>query len=490
VTPELAARKYQFREGFHLVDYGEVGLPIFRLTLEAITMAPRFMPTIQEFAMRCLALGETHEADVANMLGLKLDAVVGAMNVLIADGYVTREPNIEGGDTFHLTEAGESRLLSDRVEIPQEEMIVVDYDGIRRVPLRLTGESVVRPALLQGTGAVQIRPYPAEAPGVDDLAIPDISKVIRRQRSEDFRRTVLSLKRVVRRNNLFREGVALIYAADKLDEVQVAFIIDDKLSDAYELAFAQHGGPRKMGFLRAIADTDLSKKLEKMVGRPMYRSMPDREAMTAARKLEVDSLVELDSVRKAAAGLPPSGPSPVAAALVAAEKRLEVAKHELDAFEVRPLACYEQNELLDAALKAARKSLVITSAGIQPSIVNAARLREIDLLIGEGVQIEIESYLAPKTEPRTSSRYDPLSEFARRGDKGGLTIRKGRTQDFFFLVQDDELAVISTRPFFGDVSRRTGFMRVQGLVTRKPAFVAEIKSIVLSSSGLVERNGN
>lgn len=490
MTPELAARKYQFREGFHLVDYGEVGLPIFRLTLEAITMAPRFMPTIQEFVMRCLALGETHEADVANMLGLKLDVVVGAMNVLISDGYVTREPNSDGPDTFHLTEAGELRLSSDRLEVPQEEMIVVDYDGIRRIPLRLTGESVVRPALLQGTGAVQIRPYPAEAPLVDDLAIPDISKVIRRQRSEDFRRTVLSLKRVVRRNNLFREGVALVYAADKSDEVQVAFVIDDKLSDAYELAFAQHGGPKKMGFVRAIADTDLSKKLEKMVGRPMYRSMPDREAMMAARKLELDSLVEVDSVRRAAAALPPRGLNPVAAALVAAEERLEIARQGMDTFEVRPLACYEQTELLDAALKAARRSLLVTSAGLQPSILNAARLREIDLLIGEGVQIEIESYLTPQTEPRTGGRYDPLSEFARRAAKGGLIIRKGRTQDFFFLVQDDELAVISTRPFLGEVSRRTGFVRVQGLVTRKPAFVEEIRSIVLGSSNPVGRHGN
>ncbi|WP_439924385.1 hypothetical protein [Nitrobacter sp. JJSN] len=490
MTPELAARKYQFREGFHLVDYGEVGLPIFRLTLEAITMAPRFMPTIQEFAMRCLALGETHEADVANMLGLKLDVVVGAMNVLIADGYVTREPNSDGADLFYLTKAGELRLLSDRLEIPQEEMIVVDYDGIRRIPLRLTGESVVRPALLQGTGAVQIRPYPAEPPGVNDLVIPDISKVVRRQRSEDFQRTVLSLKRVVRRNNLFREGVALVYAADKSDEVQVAFVIDDKLSDAYELAFAQHGGPRKMGFVRAISDTDLSKKLEKMVGRPMYRSMPHPDAIRAARKLEVDSLVEVDTLRRAAAGLPPHGSDPVAAALVVAEERLEVARHEIDAFEVRPLACFEQNELLDAALKSARKSLVITSAGIQPSIVNAARLREIDLLIGEGVQIEIESYLVPQTEPRKGGRYDPLSELTRRTAKSGLSIRKGQTQDFFFLVQDDELAVISTRPFLGEVSRRMGFMRVQGLVTRKPAFVEEIRSIVLGSSSAVGRHGN
>jgi hypothetical protein len=79
---------------------------------------------------------------------------------------------------------------------------------------------------------------------------------------------------------------------------------------------------------------------------------------------------------------------------------------------------------------------------------------------------------------------------ARRAAKGGLTIRKGGRQDVFFLVQDDELAVISTRPFFGEASRRNGFTRVQGLVTRKPAFVQEIRSIVLGSSRPVRRNGN
>lgn len=490
MTPELAARKFQFREGFHLVDYGEVGLPIFRLTLEAITMSPRFMPTIQEFALRCLDLGETHETDIANMLGLKLDLVVGAMNVLISDGYVSREPNGDGTDEFHLTDSGKSRLLVDRLDVPQEEMVVVDYDGVRRMPLRLTGESVVRPSMLQGTGAVQIRPYPAEAPGVDDLAIPEISKVIRRQKSEDFRRTVLSLKRVVRRNSLFREGVALVYAADKSDEVQVAFVIDDKLSDAYELAFAQNGGPKKMGFVRAIGENDLSKKLEKMVGRLMYKSMAGRDAMKAARKLEVEGLLEIDAARRATAGTSLRRSDPVAVALAAAQERLKTAKRDMDAFEVRPLACYEQTELLDVALKNARKSLVITSAGIQPHIVNSARLRELDLLIGEGVQIEIECYFTASGEARSSGRYDPLWELGRRSAKAGLTLRKSGKQDFFFLVQDDELAVISTRPFFGEASRKTGFMRVQGLVTRKPEFVEEIRSIVLGSSRPVKRNGN
>jgi hypothetical protein len=144
MTPEHAARNHQFREGFRLVDYGEVGLPIFRLTIEAVTMAHRTMPAIQEFALRCLALGETREPDIARMLGLKLDIVRGAMNALLSDGYVSRQPGAGDAQLFRLTDAGKLRLGLEREDVPQEEMLVIDYDGIRRSPLRLTGESVVR----------------------------------------------------------------------------------------------------------------------------------------------------------------------------------------------------------------------------------------------------------------------------------------------------------------------------------------------------------
>ncbi len=489
MTPELVARKYQFREGVRLVDYGEVGLPIFRLTLEAVTMAQRSMPTIQEFAMRCISVGETRETDIARMLGLKIDVLMGAINILISDGYVTRQQGGASSYFFELTEAGEERLGIDRLEVPQEEMIVIDYDGVRRVPLRLTGESVVRATELQGIGAVQIRPYPAELPNVDELSIPEVSKVIRRQDGEDFRRTLLALKRVVRRNNLFREAVALVFAADKSEEVQVAFGIDGKLSEAYERAFAENGGPRKMGFVRAMTGSDAKKHLERLVGRTVCRSMPDPASLKDARTEEAQALLEVDSTRPVASRVfgRARASNPAVLALAAAEERLATARHALDSFEARPLACYEQTELLDIALKDARRSLIITSAGIQPTIVNGARLREIDLLAAAGVQIEIESFLSPQAEPRGGDRYDPLAEFSKRQSRGALTIRKGQQRDFFFLIQDDELAVISSRPFLGDVSRRTGFIRVEGIVTRRAAFIDEIRRIALGNREGVRR---
>jgi len=489
MSPEDVARQHQFREGFRLVDFGEVGLPIFRLTVEAVTMAQRSLPTIQEFVMRCLAMGETQEADVARMLGLKNEIVRGSVNALVSDGYVSRQPG-PGEASFRLTEAGETRLGYEREEVPQEEMLVIDYDGIRRVPVRLTGESVVRAAELNTAGAVQIRPYPAEPPSIEHLNIPDVTRVIRRQGGEDFRRTVLALKRVVRRNNLFREAVALVFVGEKTDEVQVAFVISGKLSDAHERAFAEHSGPRKMGFVRSIAVGETRRQLERSVGKAMMRRLPGAQDVRAMRKEEADAFVAASVVRPLADRI--SGRArqsdPAVAGLVAAEERLQVARHALNALAVRPLACFEQDELLDEALEKASQSLVLTTAGWQSTILTGFRLRSIDALIGKGVRIQMESVLPPQTEPRGGDHFDPLAEISKRSERGLLSLRKGERREFYFLVQDDELAVVCNRPFLGEVSRRAGFICVEGIVARSRELVEEIRQIALPDRGAKRRD--
>jgi DNA-binding MarR family transcriptional regulator len=483
------ARSHQFRDGLSLVDFGEVGLPVFRMTLEAITIAQKSMPTIHEFVMRGLALGETGEAHIARLLGLKVETVSGAVNALVSDGYVARQQTSGAEPAFKLTDAGELRLMQEREEVPQDEMLVIDYDAIRRIPFRLTGESVVRASELAVSGSVQIRPYPAEAPGIDELNLSDVSKVIRKRPGDEFRRTVLALKRTARRNNVFREAVALVYASDRSDEVQVAFAIDGKLSDAHERAFAQNGGPRKMGFLKSVAEAEPRRALEKLVGKPITRLLPSPGELAAARLEEAEAVAALAAIRPVAERI--SGKArrndPSVAALAAAEERLQIAKFGLDAFEVRPIACFEVGDLLDEALANARGSLIVTTAGVQGAVVNGFRLRAMDRMIASGVRMEIETLWDARTEAQ-GAQFDPMSELGKRAARGALSLRKGTRNRFFFLIQDDELAVVSSRPFLGDMNKRSGFARVEGLVTRKPELVGEIRALALSAKGPA-RNG-
>ncbi len=480
MTPEDVARANQFRDGFELVDYAEVGLPVFRLTLEAFTTSQRAIPTIQEFTMRCLALGETREEDIARMLGLNRDVVEGAMNVLVTEGTASRIASPDGLDVFRLTEIGEERLAQELMEVVREETLVVDYDGIRRTPIRLAGENVVRASELKSAGAVEIRPYPAEAPSVDELSIPEVSRAIRREAGDDFNRTVLGLRKVLRRNNVFRDAVALVFAPLKGEEIQVAFAIGGKLSESHERAFAWHGGPKKMGFVKTVAGDQPRRRLDRLLGRDAVRDCVPDEQVVAARQEEASAVAAVQSLRPAAASAGRS--SEPARALATAEERLAVARHALVRMPLRPLACYEQDDLLFEALEQANRELLVTSAGMQPTMMNGYVLRDIDRLISNGVKQRFTSFLAPQVEPRGGDHYDPLSELTRRANAGQLQLEQAARSEFHFLVQDDRLAVISTRPFFGDVVRRSGFSRVAGYVAREPRLVEQIRALAERSA--------
>lgn len=61
-------------------------LPIFRLTLEAVTLSQRRIPTIQEFAMRCASLDISAPEEIAAAPGLTCDVVEAAISALVDAG--------------------------------------------------------------------------------------------------------------------------------------------------------------------------------------------------------------------------------------------------------------------------------------------------------------------------------------------------------------------------------------------------------------------
>lgn len=483
MSPEDIARRHQFRDGFELIDYGEVGLPIFRLTLETVTLAQRRIPTIQEFTMRCASFDIRSAAAIGAALGLKQDVVEGAVSALIDAGYATFQAAADGERAIALTEAGEFRLKDLVEEKPQDDTLVIDYDAILRAPIRLPAETVMRASDLKGYGAIEIRPYPAEAPPVRELSIPDVAKVVRRPGGDNFRRTVLALKRIERRANFFREAVALVYASDKGDEVQIAFVLGENVSDAHERMYALNGGPKKMGFVKAIEAAPSRRSLERLVGRDAMRNMVSKEDLAAARKGEADAKLEVQRIMPAVEALPKKvrRGSEARIALDEALQRAALAEHSLNSYPVRPLACYEQLELLDRALSSCMRSLLITTAGLQPSLLNGFRMRGIDDLVTKKVAVHVRSYLTPSEQYRPGQRWEPLAELTRRSLKGDLQLSMMSQSEYFFLVVDEELAVISSRPFFGDTSRRNGFTRVSGLVVRDRSLVAQILEKALSS---------
>lgn len=110
-------------------------------------------------------------------------------------------------------------------------------------------------------------------------------------------------------------------------------------------------------------------------------------------------------------------------------------------------------------------------------------LRELDRLATERVEIDIASFIVPQLESRSDDGYDPLVELTKRSKRNALGLMQMKRADLFFLIQDDELAVVSNRPFLGEIGRRTGFQRVEDVVARARELVELIKDSAIGATG-------
>ena len=97
--------------------------------------------------------------------------------------------------------------------------------------------------------------------------------------------------------------------------------------------------------------------------------------------------------------------------------------------------------------------------------------------------------MTPTDAPRGGQRYDPLVELTKRAQSGTLQLDMMSQSEFFYLIADGELAVISSRPFFGESTRKTGFTRVSGLVIRDRTLVAELHAKAIGGGAKRGRGG-
>ncbi len=58
------ARRYNNRAGFDLVSCRDVGLPVYRVTVRAITQVKKKLPPIEEFILKAIHAGLTAEAEI------------------------------------------------------------------------------------------------------------------------------------------------------------------------------------------------------------------------------------------------------------------------------------------------------------------------------------------------------------------------------------------------------------------------------------------
>ena len=134
MNPGEVARRFDCRDGFYLIDYAPVALPLYRLTVDAVTKSRHEIPPVREFVMQSLAVGLRRASEVAGFLGLNLEIVEDELLRLYAQGYIDSMTDRSG---FLLLESGRAVLANSIESTPRDEILVFLYDRILNRPIRI-----------------------------------------------------------------------------------------------------------------------------------------------------------------------------------------------------------------------------------------------------------------------------------------------------------------------------------------------------------------
>jgi hypothetical protein len=448
VIDEIAERFHRRKE-FDLVDFAEVALPMYLLTLDLLTLSRRPLAPIKEFVLRTVAAGLADKRDICGVLGLDPLVVEATINQLASDHFVDQSfPDAR----VSLLARGHQAIAEGREVTPEEETLTIVYDGLLRKPIWLAGEQLYRPNEIQVQRMVEIRPYPALAPEQEDLDLVEINDVLQKQYGgrDDFGRDVLCVKRIVRRVRMFRTAVGLAYKARRAQDILVSFIVDGAPDEAAEKAFAEKGGPKKMGFIKAINDSSSPARLRRHLGSEVTALLPSDEEYRQLKENVAGARLGLEIASKR---LEQDQSDEQKIRFGAAEQRLTDAEAALQKHTARPLAPYERSRLFLRALSNAKTRLIISSFSISADVAGRDFLKRIERLVKQGVAVTL--YLDERAVVGPGAKANSLQTGLEKLQRkhGYLNISLCKKLEFFSLIQDGNVAVISNVPWLSALGK-------------------------------------
>jgi hypothetical protein len=480
MSPEDVARRHEEMLGYELVDYAEVALPLWQLSVEAICIAHRRFSPIQEYVLRSIAADISYD-DLGGFLGLEKSIVEGSVTQLIGDRLV-RMGEEGGGLVTHcsLTEEGALALKEEGVAVPVEDQLQVFFDGIHRSPTTVAPEQIALPRDAESGRLVELPSIPPNKPTVADLKIAEVQRVLEQQTGGriEFGRDLISVKRINRHRRLFRQGVGLVFKGlQTRGDLRLKLIIGGVRAEEVERQFAEQGGLSRPGFIRAFSDSYLNANLRKHLGSEVAAALSD-EAETRERqrtysiaKLRMSSIKR--KLRMAAEGELPRHEIPSKELIGRVRKELEGAGASLNRPPVRVASVYEQREFFNSALSVSNRSISLSSLGLSELFVNLNFLEKLEQSLKRDLEVVVLVDREAYDRDRSHSVFGrPYISLQRLSDQyRGLKLIVYNEKRYFHLAIDGSIMLVSNRPFLSHAGRIRTFEQYSGYFLRDPKLI-------------------
>jgi hypothetical protein len=473
MSPEDVARRHEEMLGYELVDYAEVALPIWQLSLEAISIAHRRFSPIQEYVLRSVGAGLAIE-QLGGFLGLEKSIVDGTLTQLMSDRLIRMNLNeTDSGSTKEcfLTDDGIRALQEEGLTVPVEDQFQIFFDGIHRLPDSVSADQIALPRDTDSGLLVELAAIPPNKPNVLDLNVADVQRVLVQQSGgrADFGKDLISLKRIARYRRLFRRGIGLVFkSTQNREDLRLKIVIGGVRAEDTERRFAEQGGLSRPGFIKAFSDSYLNANLRKHLGPEMSAVLLDgSESRSRQRAYSIAKLKMASIERKLAMvteGEMSREEGPTVEQLRKAREDMKDAMEALSQPLVRNAAVYEQSEFFRTAFASAKRSIVISSLGLSALTVNDKLLEALESRLKQGLSVSIlvdrQVYERDRTHSEFGRPYIAMQRLADRFSNLNLSVL-GENR-YFHLAVDESRMLVSNRPFLSNSGRIKTFEQYSG----------------------------
>jgi hypothetical protein len=425
---DVAQRIATERPDFDLIAITDVGLPHWRLRVRCEVLARKPISPIDEIVLRAVKAGVTSRIDLMVMLGLDEVVLDAAVVGMLGEEWLKQRPD----GALELTDKGRDVDAAAVQERSEERVIPFEYDGLLRRPTLL--DLPLEPAQLAAVGAREVPPHPTRWPDIVELreragAVERLVRSLGDGRDRDL--DLLAVKEVVRRERVYRQATALLLRARRGTDLQVALVLDDRLSVEHEQAFAHAGLLARLGVARGVRSRSRHQKL-----------LTDETRERHDGKLETAVRAEIEACRRAV-----DETSDEAVGRRAAGE-LRAARRKLRELDVRTVQCYEHAPLVDVAVQTARERLLIVSPRISAGVLDRVFERSLRKLLERGVEVRL-GYGSGRDRGSgvDASAHERLEGLRR--DYRNLTVAHLGATKASVLIRDGAFAIVTHFPLLG-----------------------------------------
>lgn len=457
------------RSGYDFINYGFVGLPVFRVTAEALCIDRTDLSAIEEFLLRAIQMNINCASELSQFLGLPKQVIEMQLADKIRHGQVRITGSDDSGERLTLTRVGQEVLRAQSVNRPRQLMVDFTFDGLLRTERYYPEASLQAPRDLKMISVPALRGVPDSGPDLEHLEPANINRTLELAAKTRKKPPVQVLKvlHVRRRTRLYLQALAFLFRSQTSGDLQVGFAIDGRLSNEHEEAFQRKKGTEKNRLFANlnIADPLDELKLDTESGLASKESIARIEALAKQSKVH-----RVSRPRKATKGT---------------TLTLRIGSHAKGVEEpvraVRRLPVLEHHDLLLEAITSAQNRLLIISPWIRREIVNESFLAKLVEALERGVTIYIGYGIGSRDEWQEIDRDCKRNLDRMNRTYGNFVFRRFGDTHAKILLKDSEFYVVSSfnwLSFRGDPAKpfREEWGNVISIPSEVDAFFLELLS--------------